>query len=149
MDESVLKSAVDGNLGVGDSRPTAEGEFAGDVGQGRAARAVALGITALGHETIDHTVEGQVVVEVLARQLLDPRHRERRDLGDHLDQDAALGGVDHQQVLGVHRAPFCGRGRVELGPERLIGQGADGLGRLGGLFLSDGQDGKRGAGHCE
>ena len=91
------------------------GELGLEVGIFRAAGAVAvLPVAGLRHEARDHAVERHAVVEVLARELLQPRGVARRDVVAQLDDDAALRGVDQQRVLriGAGRQAWLGKSRA-------------------------------------
>src|SRR5829696_2837685 len=67
-----------------------------------AAGARALRAAALDHEVLDHAVEDEPVVEAVARELLEVRHRLGRVLVEELEGDRALAG---------------GHGRLGHGPE--------------------------------
>ena len=94
------------------------GELRLQVGIFRAAGAVAvLPVAGLRHEAGDHAVERHVVVEAVARQLLDALGVLRRDVVAQLDDDAAVFGVEQHGVL-----------RIEPGRQlhlRESGRGAD------------------------
>src|SRR4029453_16271333 len=60
-----------------------------EVGQARAAAAVALWIAALGHEAGDHAVEAQAIVETLANKGLHSLDMLRCEVRSHLDHDLA------------------------------------------------------------
>src|SRR5690606_1927397 len=76
----------------------------------RASGARAIGAAGLGHEAVDHAVEHDAVIEALACQLLDARDMIGREVGAHLDDDAALRRIHDQRVFGVldlgHSASF-------------------------------------------
>ncbi|MCY1177694.1 hypothetical protein D9M73_180110 [compost metagenome] len=79
-------------------------ELGGHVGQRRSTRAVALRVAGLRHEAFDHAVEQQPIIEMLARQRLDPLDHFRRGVGTQPDDDATAGRqVEIQQILGVRR----------------------------------------------
>src|SRR5476651_406361 len=67
-----------------------------------AAHSVAVGIAGLRHEAVDHAMEHDTVVFALARELLDLRHVRGREVGTHLDDDAAVLEVDVERVFLVH-----------------------------------------------
>ena len=69
----------------------------------RAAGAVALRVAGLRHEAVDHAMEDDAVIKALAHQRLDLRHRGRRQIGPHFDDDAA---GRHVHVEGVFQ--ICG-----------------------------------------
>ena len=72
----------------------------------RAAGAVAvLAVAGLRHEAGDHAVERHVVVEVLARELLEALGVLGREVVAQLDDDAAVLGVDEEGVLRIERRP--------------------------------------------
>ena len=75
-----------------------------------------LAVAGLRHEAVHHAVERHVVVIAVARELLDALGMLGREIGAQLDDDAALGGVDHDRIL-----------LVETGGKRLRdrGSGAD------------------------
>ncbi len=56
-------------------------EFGLEVGQRRAAGAVLLGIAALRHEAVDHAMESESIIEMLAGERLDPLDMAGRDIG--------------------------------------------------------------------
>ena len=62
----------------------------------------AVGIAGLGHEAVDHAMEDDAVVLALARQLLDLGDVLGREVGAHLDDDAAVLEVDVERVFLVH-----------------------------------------------
>src|SRR5476651_163974 len=67
-----------------------------------AAHAVAVGIAGLGHEAVDHAMEHDAVVLAFAGELLDLRYVLGREVGTHLDDDAAVLEVDVERVFLVH-----------------------------------------------
>ena len=67
----------------------------------RAAGAGALGAAGLRHEAVDDAMEDDAVVEALARQLLDALDVLGREVGAQRDDDAALGRLHDERVLGV------------------------------------------------
>src|SRR5580704_8021752 len=71
-----------------------------------AAGAGALRTAGLRHETIDHAVEHDTVVEPLAHQLLDPGDVTGGKVGPHLDGDRPLRGFQDQSIFGVSHALF-------------------------------------------
>ena len=75
------------------------GEFGLEVGQLGAAAAGAGRIAGLGHEAVDHAVEHDAVVEMLADQRLDLRHVVRREVGPQLDRDPAVLGVEIDRIV--------------------------------------------------
>jgi hypothetical protein len=83
-------------------------------------------ISGLVDEVLDHPVELQAVIGPLSGQELDSLHRLGREVRAHLDDDAALGGVDHQGLGGVQGPPIggVGGGGEGQGGER-SGEGAD------------------------
>ena len=72
-----------------------------------------LAVAGLRHEAVHHAVERHVVVVALARQLLDALGMLGREVGAQLDDDAALGGVDHDRIR-----------LVEIGGQRLRDRGS-------------------------
>ena len=77
-------------------------EFRRQVRIFRAAGAVeVLAVAGLRHEAVHHAMERHVVVIALARELLEALGMLGREVGAQLDDDAALGGVDHQRVLRI------------------------------------------------
>ncbi|MNV72166.1 hypothetical protein D3C71_1652340 [compost metagenome] len=83
----------------------AEGELGLQVRIGALPLAATEGVAGLGHELIDHPVPDLTVIEAAPRQQPDALDMTGRQFGSQLDQDAALAGVDHQQVLRRNRAP--------------------------------------------
>src|SRR5579872_773215 len=67
----------------------------------RAARARARWVAALGHESWNHPVEHDPVVEPFARQLLDPLHVSGGEIGPQPDRDRAGLEREDQDVLRV------------------------------------------------
>src|SRR5260370_15064208 len=60
------------------------------------------GIAGLRQEAIDYAMEDDAVVFAFARQLLDLRHMGGREVGAHLDDDAAVLEIDVERVFLVH-----------------------------------------------
>ena len=60
----------------------------------------AKGATALDHEVVDHPVELQPVVEAALRQIDEVCHRERGPVGEQVDVDGALVGLDDGFQVG-------------------------------------------------
>ena len=83
------------------------GELGRNVDAG-AAGAVAFGIAALGHETADHPVKGEAVVEALAHQFLDPGDVLRRQVGAHLDDHLTVLQIQQKGVFRVRRLGLIG-----------------------------------------
>src|SRR5882757_10158752 len=85
------------------------GEFGRQVGIFRATAAVALlAVTGLRHEAADDAVERHVVVELVARQLLDALGVLGGQIGPLLHHVTAFAGIDHDRIL-----------RVDAGRQRL------------------------------
>ncbi len=78
-------------------------------------------------------MEFQPVIEALVGQGADALHRPRGHARLQLDQDAALGRIDDQQILGGDRAPVRGGG---LGDGRRGGKQGKGQGGGGGDLQS-------------
>src|SRR5579883_1837133 len=96
------------------------GKLGFEVGILRPAGAVVvLPVAGLRHEAFDHAVERDVVVEAVAGELFDALGVIGREIGAQLDDDAALGGVDHDRVVGIdaggqlRRRPQGGRNAHE------------------------------------
>src|SRR6187200_317300 len=68
------------------------------------AGAGALRAPGLRHETLDHAVEHDAVVEALAHQFLDPGDVAGCKVRTHLDLDGALGGFEDQSIFCVSHA---------------------------------------------
>src|SRR6185437_3235428 len=102
-------------------------------GQVAAARAGAGRVAALSHETFDHAVERRAVIKPLACQGLDALHVMRRDVGQKLNDHAALLQVQIDRVLGI---------QLRLGVRVFAHQCSGGQGCNGGA----GQDAERGKG---
>jgi len=60
-----------------------------------------LHIARLGHEAIDHPVEGDVVIGAGARQLLDARHVLGRHVGEKLHDHRAILQLDDEGIFGI------------------------------------------------
>ena len=58
-------------------------------------------IATLGHEAFDHAVKHDAVVKPIARQLLDPRHMLRREIGAQSNDDTTVVKVHEKGVFGV------------------------------------------------
>src|SRR6266702_603745 len=71
-----------------------------------AAGAGAMGTAGLGHESLDHPMKYDPVVEALSHELLDPRDMIGREVRPHLDGDGALRGLENQSVFGDSHARF-------------------------------------------
>src|SRR6202790_4544080 len=71
-----------------------------------AAGAGALRTAGLRHETVDHAMEHDAVVESLAHQLLDPRDMSGREIRAHFDGHRPLRGFEDQSIFGVSHAFF-------------------------------------------
>src|SRR5690242_15157881 len=66
----------------------------------------ALRAAGLRHETFDHAMEYDAVVEAFAHQLLDPRDMVWRNIRPHLDGNRALRGLEDQSIFGDSHARF-------------------------------------------
>ena len=84
-------------------------EFRFQIGQVRAASAGAGRIAGLRHEAVDHPVKDDAVIEMLARQFLDPCHMVRRQVGAQLDLDAAIFEVEIKRVFKIRGARRAGQ----------------------------------------
>uniref|UniRef100_A0A0N4ZJK2 LigA n=1 Tax=Parastrongyloides trichosuri TaxID=131310 RepID=A0A0N4ZJK2_PARTI len=96
-------------------RVTAEGELGLQVGMPALSLARAQRIAGLGHEAVDDAMPGHAVIEARLGQQADAGDMAGCGLGRHLHQDAALAGVDDQQIIRRHRPPVAGgdrRGRL-------------------------------------
>ncbi len=73
-----------------------------------------LDVAGLGHEAVDHAVEGDIVVGALLRQFLDARDVLRRNIGHELDDDRAVLELDGRcdQSAGQRRCPRRTRGQA-------------------------------------
>src|SRR5690606_12246790 len=67
----------------------------------RAAGAGAPRATSLGHEAVDHAMEDNAVVEAVADEFLDAADMAGCEVGAHLNDDGALGGLHHQRVFRI------------------------------------------------
>ncbi len=81
-------------------------------------------IARLVHVMIEHPVEQQPVIHMLAAQHFDPLHRARGEIRPHLDHDAPFAGVDHQRVLRVQLPPGAGGGLADRDSEGEGGESA-------------------------
>src|SRR5476651_1960720 len=91
--------------GAGHRRHAAAVQFLAEFGGqtiAHAAHAVAVGVAGLRHEAVDHAMEYDAVVLAFARKLLDLRDMLGREVGAHLDDDAAVLEVDVERVFLVH-----------------------------------------------
>src|SRR3546814_4388380 len=71
------------------------------------AGAVALGIAGLRHEALDHAVEGQPVIEMPARQRLDPLDHLGRDIGAQPDLDATRSEEHTSELQSLMRSSYA------------------------------------------
>ena len=55
----------------------------------------------LGHEALDHAVEGDAVIKALAGERLDALHMAGSEIGTQFDDDLALGGFEDECVFGI------------------------------------------------
>jgi len=109
----------------------------------RAAGATTLRAAALDHEIGDHAVEDQAVIEAALDQVHEVGDRQRRLVGEQLDLDRALGGVESGDE--GHADPWdagCVISPIRIHLPRGMG-GFDHV-RRQGLQPADGQ--RRGAG---
>src|SRR5690606_9897714 len=105
LDEADQGARRGGHGDEGRLRVAAEGELGLQIGMPALAFAGAERISRLGHEAVDDTVPGQAVIEARLGQQAYAGYVAGRRLGSHLDQDAALVGVDDQKIVGRRRAP--------------------------------------------
>ena len=78
------------------------GEFRRQIGIFRAARAVAARtIAGLRHEACDHAVKGNIIIVLLARELLDALGMLGRNVVAQLDGDAAVFGIYENGILRI------------------------------------------------
>ena len=83
-----------------------------EVGLIGAAGAGAGRVTALGHEALDDSVEGDAVVEALLRELADPRDMAGGEVGPQADDDVAAAiEVEDQSVELVRHRRLRGSSR--------------------------------------
>ena len=76
-------------------------EFGRQIGQFRATRTSAGGITALGHEAFNHAMEGHVVIKALPREGFYPFHMQGRQIRAQLDGHGAVLDFHEQGVFSV------------------------------------------------
>src|SRR5262249_45343168 len=79
------------------------GKFSRQIGIFRAAGAIAIpSIACLRHETIDHAMKGNIVVELVARELLDAFGVLGREIVAQLYDDPAMLGIDKDRILRIY-----------------------------------------------
>ena len=72
-------------------------------GCARTAGAVAARVAGLRHEAVDHPMEDDPVIKALAHQRLDLRAGGRRQIGPHVDDDAARRHVEVNRIFQICR----------------------------------------------
>ena len=75
-----------------------------EIGIFRAAGPGPVRAAGLGHEPLDHAMEGDAVVEFFASKLLDVRDMGWREIGPHFDDDLPLRGLECERVTGLRHA---------------------------------------------
>jgi hypothetical protein len=80
----------------------------------RTAHAGAGGITGLRHEAVDHAVEDDAVIEILAAEFLDARHMVGCQILEQLDHHPAVLEFQVEGVFQIQVATRTGIGRAAL-----------------------------------
>src|SRR6476646_1052173 len=85
----------------------------------RPAGASALRASRLRHETVNHAVEHNAIVEPVLDELLDARDVTRRKIGPHLNDDVTFGGLQSRRIfrlchlsLSILYSPFVMAGLI-------------------------------------
>src|SRR3954469_270972 len=78
-------------------------EFGRQVPVARPARSGGWGTPGLRHETVDHAMEHDAVVEAFVDERLDALDVFGREVGPQLDYDVAFGGLERQLFSVGHR----------------------------------------------
>src|SRR3954463_2736381 len=80
----------------------------------RSARSGSLWTTGLRHETVDHAMEHDAVVEAFVDERLDALDVFGREVGPQLDHDVAFGGLERQLFSVSHGTSACLRLRISM-----------------------------------